>query len=188
MLLGLSLLASACGYFSSGIWEDDPKNWKRAWGYSKPEEVVMPHSWYWRSPHWTREEPISFRSDGTRTCSSNGWERMGCARPNRRRVRVIAWTNLSGSPLRRLQVTRGGDVVRPAIAGCSGRGRRRSFSCTRASLERRLGRRRIQMSQPKEVPWQGGWETAYREGRGAISCPQARRGFAIGSYEPGVAS
>jgi hypothetical protein len=61
VLLGLSLLATGCGYFSSGTWEDDPENWKRAWGSAKPAEVVMPHSWYWRSPHWTREEAYFFQ-------------------------------------------------------------------------------------------------------------------------------
>jgi hypothetical protein len=53
-------LATGCGYLFSGTWEDDPKNWKRAWGYSKPDEVVMPHSWYWRSAHWSREEAYFF--------------------------------------------------------------------------------------------------------------------------------
>jgi len=55
------LLPTACGYFSSGKWEDDPQNWKRAWAYSKPDDVIMPHSWYWRSPHWTREEAYFFQ-------------------------------------------------------------------------------------------------------------------------------
>ena len=61
LLLSFLLLTAACGYFSSGTWEDDPKNWKRAWGSSKPDEVVMPHSWYWRSPHWSREEAYGFQ-------------------------------------------------------------------------------------------------------------------------------
>ena len=55
------LFAAGCGYVYSGNWEDDPKNWKRAWGYSKPHDVVMPHSWYWRSPHWSREEAYFFQ-------------------------------------------------------------------------------------------------------------------------------
>ncbi len=61
MLLVSILLAAACGYVSSGTWEDDPKNWERAWGSSKPAEVSIPHSWYWRSPHWTREEAYFFQ-------------------------------------------------------------------------------------------------------------------------------
>ena len=63
-LIGLAFLTTVfiagCGYVSSGKWEDDPENWKRAWGNSKPAEVAMPHSWYWRSPHWTREEAYFF--------------------------------------------------------------------------------------------------------------------------------
>ncbi|MFL6197423.1 MAG: hypothetical protein ACJ75H_24770 [Thermoanaerobaculia bacterium] len=61
VLFGFSLLGSACGYFSSGTWEDDPQNWKRAWGTAKPEEVVMPHSWFWRSAHWSREDAYFFQ-------------------------------------------------------------------------------------------------------------------------------
>lgn len=61
MLLFSILLATACGYINSGTWEDDPKNWERAWGSSKPSGVSMPHSWYWRSPHWTREEAYFFQ-------------------------------------------------------------------------------------------------------------------------------
>jgi len=59
-LLGFFLL-SVFGCASSGKWEDDPQNWKREWGYSKPDSVVMTHSWYWRSPHWTREEAFFFQ-------------------------------------------------------------------------------------------------------------------------------
>jgi len=59
-LLGF-LLLTGCGYASSGKWEDDPQNWKREWGYSKPNGVVMTHSWYWRSPHWSREEAFFFQ-------------------------------------------------------------------------------------------------------------------------------
>ena len=56
-LVTLSVLAAflSCGYFMSGTWEDDPKNWRRAFGSSKPDDVVVLHSHYWRSPHWTFE-------------------------------------------------------------------------------------------------------------------------------------
>jgi hypothetical protein len=60
MLVGLAMLGAGCGYFSNGTWEDDPKNFKRAWGVPKPADVQMVHSWYWRSPHWTREEAYFF--------------------------------------------------------------------------------------------------------------------------------
>lgn len=71
LLLGCMLLACAgcgsgncccCGCLggSSGTWNDDPKNYGRAWGVSKPDDVVMVHSWYWRSPHFTREEAYFF--------------------------------------------------------------------------------------------------------------------------------
>lgn len=56
-LLFISAL-TACHRF--GTWSDDPKNWERAWGDPKPADIVMPHSWYWRSPHFTREEAYFF--------------------------------------------------------------------------------------------------------------------------------
>ena len=51
----LLLNVSGCGYFSSGTWTDDPDNWERAFQLQKPEDVVVVHSQYWRSPHFTYE-------------------------------------------------------------------------------------------------------------------------------------
>jgi hypothetical protein len=44
----------------SGEWSDDPANWGRAFGTTKPDEVVVRHSRYWRSPHWTLEYEYFF--------------------------------------------------------------------------------------------------------------------------------
>lgn len=54
-VLFIATCSSACGYFSSGTWEDDPSNWKRAFRSTKPPDVVVVHSKYWRSPHWSYE-------------------------------------------------------------------------------------------------------------------------------------
>jgi hypothetical protein len=49
-------LLAGCGYFQSGTWEDHPKNWKRAFGESKPADgITVLHSWYIRMPHFTAE-------------------------------------------------------------------------------------------------------------------------------------
>lgn len=54
--LVLSLcLNGCCGYLSSGTWENDPDNWERAFRSRKPDDVVVLHSRYWRSAHWTYE-------------------------------------------------------------------------------------------------------------------------------------
>ena len=53
--LALVLGPVGCGVFSSGTWEDDPGNWERAFRSKKPDDVVVLHSKYWRSPHWTYE-------------------------------------------------------------------------------------------------------------------------------------
>lgn len=39
----------------SGTWEDDAGNWNRAFRSEKPKDVVVLHSKYWRSPHFTYE-------------------------------------------------------------------------------------------------------------------------------------
>jgi hypothetical protein len=56
----VSVLAAGCGYIKAGTWEDDPKNWKRAFDQTKPEGVVVVHSKYWRGAHWTYECAYSF--------------------------------------------------------------------------------------------------------------------------------
>jgi hypothetical protein len=62
LALGVACAAAAsCGYLQSGAWVDDQKNFARAWGYSKPDEINMVHSWYWRSAHFTREESYFFQ-------------------------------------------------------------------------------------------------------------------------------
>jgi len=48
-------LTSGCGYVMSGTWEDDPENWARAFESTKPPEVIVLHSKYSRSPHWSYE-------------------------------------------------------------------------------------------------------------------------------------
>jgi hypothetical protein len=53
-------LLSGCGYFKAGTWEDDPGNWTRAFRSTKPEDVSVIHSRYWRSAHWSYESAYFF--------------------------------------------------------------------------------------------------------------------------------
>jgi hypothetical protein len=55
VLMPLLGVLAGCGYFMSGRWKDDPKNWSRVFGTTKPPDVTVVHSLYWRSPHWTYE-------------------------------------------------------------------------------------------------------------------------------------
>ena len=64
-IAAISLLATSCGYIMAGSWEDDPKNWGRYFGSAKPDDVVIVHSKYWRSPHWTYEFGCYFEIDPT---------------------------------------------------------------------------------------------------------------------------
>jgi len=60
-LLGACVaLASGCGYLKSGTWEDDPANWNKAFRSTKPDDVIVVHSRYWRSPHWSYEAGYVF--------------------------------------------------------------------------------------------------------------------------------
>jgi hypothetical protein len=57
-LAGVLLIAgcaAGCGYFVSGTWDDDRKNWARAFESEKPPDVIVVRSRYSRFPHWTYE-------------------------------------------------------------------------------------------------------------------------------------
>jgi hypothetical protein len=49
------IFSAGCGYFMAGTWEDDPGNWSRAFQSTKPPNIEIVHSKYWRSAHWTYE-------------------------------------------------------------------------------------------------------------------------------------
>jgi len=55
-----TFLCFSCGYFSSGTWEDEDKNWERAYNQKLPKTINLVHSWYWRSPHWSLEQAFFF--------------------------------------------------------------------------------------------------------------------------------
>jgi hypothetical protein len=45
------LLLGGCG----GTWVDDQANFKRIFGFDKPSDVEVRHSYYWKSAHWSTE-------------------------------------------------------------------------------------------------------------------------------------
>ena len=49
----------------AGTWEDDPKNWYRAFNEEQPAEVKVVHSKYWRSDHFTLEFTYYFEVQAT---------------------------------------------------------------------------------------------------------------------------
>jgi hypothetical protein len=57
---GILLLIAGCG----GTWVDDEGNFKRVFGFDKPNDVQVQHSFYWKSNHWGTEYRyyIAFRS------------------------------------------------------------------------------------------------------------------------------
>ena len=65
-LFPLVLLAlGACALHESGTWDDDPRNWDRAFPGVKPEGVTVVHSRYHRSPHFTLEYEYFFELEPT---------------------------------------------------------------------------------------------------------------------------
>ncbi len=60
IVAALSLTYGACGYFKAGKWEDDRRNWSRAFGGDVPNGWSVIHSRYWRSPHFTYEAGYYF--------------------------------------------------------------------------------------------------------------------------------
>src|ERR1044071_4455061 len=60
-----AILASGCGYFLSGEWQDDPANWERAFGARVPSGVTVVYSCSWRSPHWSYEAAHLFELEAT---------------------------------------------------------------------------------------------------------------------------
>jgi len=61
--LNLIAMVSSCGYLLSGTWENDDKNWSRAYNQTLPDSIKLVNSWYWRSPHWTLEQALYFEID-----------------------------------------------------------------------------------------------------------------------------
>jgi len=59
-ILMIALIVSGCGYARAGKWEDDAGNWKRAFQSTQPEDVVVVHSLYWRTSHWSFEAGYLF--------------------------------------------------------------------------------------------------------------------------------
>jgi hypothetical protein len=49
----------------AGTWEDDPKNWYRAFNEEQPTNVKVVHSKYWRSDHFTVEFSYYFEVEAT---------------------------------------------------------------------------------------------------------------------------
>jgi hypothetical protein len=49
----------------AGTWEDDPKNWYRAFNEEQPAQVKVVHSKYWRSNHFTYEFIYYFEVEAT---------------------------------------------------------------------------------------------------------------------------
>ena len=50
-MLLLALVLTGCG----GTWVDDRHNFDRVFGFNKPADVQVIHSYYWKSPHWSTE-------------------------------------------------------------------------------------------------------------------------------------
>jgi len=50
---------------SAGTWENDSKNWQKAFGSSAPDEIAVVNSFYWQSAHFTLEFEYFFEIETT---------------------------------------------------------------------------------------------------------------------------
>ena len=60
LLVAVITATAGCGYAMAGTWDDDPGNWGRAFQSTRPEDVLVVHSRYSRSPHWSYESQYFF--------------------------------------------------------------------------------------------------------------------------------
>jgi hypothetical protein len=72
---------SGCG----GTWVDDESNFKRIFGFDKPNDVQILHSYYWKSPHWSTEYQyyIALRSSNSFTSGLTAAQLMSPAVPDK---------------------------------------------------------------------------------------------------------
>src|SRR5438876_1059808 len=54
-LIAILAVVLLTGCHESGTWKDDARNWKRIFRVTKPDDIMVTHSWFWRSPHFTYE-------------------------------------------------------------------------------------------------------------------------------------
>jgi hypothetical protein len=73
-LVVLTLLPLFSGCHQSGTWENDAKNWERAFGQEPPKGVEIVHSWLWRSPHFTLECEYFFQLRSNRAFAKQAIE------------------------------------------------------------------------------------------------------------------
>ncbi len=60
ILLLTIVLFTESFYIGAGTWDDDPRNWYRAFQEEQPPEITVCHSRYWGSAHWTEEHIYHF--------------------------------------------------------------------------------------------------------------------------------
>jgi hypothetical protein len=63
-IVWVGLLLLTCSCHRSGTWDDDSKNWERAFSGRIPTNVAVVHSRYWRSAHWSYEAAYYFEVTG----------------------------------------------------------------------------------------------------------------------------
>lgn len=64
-VVAIMVVFSGCGYFNSGTWESDRKNWIRAFNESQPRDIEVVNSRYMKTPHWSYEFEYFFHIKGS---------------------------------------------------------------------------------------------------------------------------
>lgn len=58
VLLGVAALLLTTG--CSTTWVDDDGNFKRMFGFDKPPDVIVLHSYYWQAPRWSGTSEVRY--------------------------------------------------------------------------------------------------------------------------------
>ena len=64
-IMGTESIGTTTIPITAGTWEDDAHNWYRAFQRKPPSDIVVVHSKYWRSDHWTDEYSYFFEVDAS---------------------------------------------------------------------------------------------------------------------------
>lgn len=122
LVLAFLFFSIGCGYFKAGQWDDDSRNWQRAFGGPVPNGWSVLHSRYWRFPHWTYEGGFYFDVK-----VPPGWRQKLMNRPDLIKYEPSQSTDMDGACLERPKWFAPGSVTSYDVWTSHGTGNYRLF-------------------------------------------------------------
>lgn len=78
---------------NAGTWDDDPKNWYRAFHEEQPNDIKVVHSKYWRSDHFTFEFIYYFEVEATPEWRNKYFAKLNLRQVSRETARSFRTNN-----------------------------------------------------------------------------------------------